>query len=217
MNVRGAEVSGLGLDVGFVLHAWPLAPTASFDPNVWAAALGARGHRVHVLCIECDPARPAAAPRLWRAQGLELRSLAWPSDPALDALALAQSRALADAVLAWLAETPVDIVHAFDGPALAGLALQAAEETGLPCALTALAVNPTPKPVHTPQIDAAQLAGVGDVGEALERAYARIIAERTGRAPELGPPSQPGPPAAPPPGRAPSPPRPGFFKRLLGG
>lgn len=120
--VRGAEVPAGGLDVGFVVRRWQ--PEESLATQRWrelALALVARGQRVHVVARE----QGADAELDVRAVGLAR------NDPRTLG-ELARERPAEDALLAWVAEVPCDVVHVLEPEAFGVGSVRALGEMGRP-------------------------------------------------------------------------------------
>ena len=213
--VRGAEVSGHGLDIGVVSEDGTAQSGSSCADLLqrWTQASMARGHRVHGLTLERGAATPSGAARQVGREGIDWRLVSAPARS--NASPHANDTALVDAALAWLAETPCDIVHVFGAGELAQALLRAGEETGLPLACTA-AGTPAQALDLAPacRLEAADPAAASDAGAWLEARYAAIIVARTGRAPQAL--SGRGATGAGSGAPASAPKRAGFFQRWFG-
>jgi hypothetical protein len=134
-TIRGADVPGHGLDVGWVLERWPTQSGDAPDLVGIQGELARAGHRIHIACTS-----PAGE----RAGAVSVRRVQTPKNAAEAALV---GRSLSDQVLAWLAETPCDVVHVFGADELSRAAFKAAEDTGRPC-VWSHAVRPPGAPVR---------------------------------------------------------------------
>lgn len=128
----GTGVSGVGLDVGFLCDGgWPSPGGGEGHTRDLARGLLARGHRVHVLCVEHDG---SLAP--WRVadderEGVSVRRMGAPA-PARTLADLVHDARAMDVVLAWMAEVPCDAIHAHATRDLRPSALQAVADMGRP-------------------------------------------------------------------------------------
>ena len=237
------EVSGVGLDVGFLCASWPHAAAGEL-----ARELALRGHRAHVLCLAAEGAAPFATQSSVE-QGVGVRRMGRPpeDDPG--------GEAVDRVVLAWLAETPCDIVHAHVPSGFGLGAVRAIADLGQPLVASlderALeAGGPLAAELRTPEelarlslaqrlfvpspafaerlvaagVRAAQVTVSGAsldraAALAVERAYVEVIREHTGIEPRLAHALEPAParasgaPAAAPPSAAR--PRKNFLRRLF--
>ena len=252
------SVSGTGLDLGFVGGfvggfggGLPSGAAAALDSHsALAAWLAGRGHRVHGLAADPDAPlaageAPPAVRSVTRDDGVVVR-LVQPVT-AGDSGSSAPGRSAIDpVVLAWLAETPCDLVHVFDLAGLGAAALEAVADVGQPFVATLhQGWEPTPELLHAlgrchrvfaakAEREAFRAAGFDDELFAdltdppgLERAYVEVIRDVTGLEPDLIHPLEgsgsvhggdaSGPkPPAPPPGAGRSGSRRGFLGRLFG-
>ncbi len=133
----GERARDEGLDIGFV--------SMGFAPDVGgiethlaqlAREFLGRGHRVHVLCIDARSENPPYSSRDEICAGVRVRRVAYRYHDQLALADLAVRRAADDAVMAWLAEEPCDIVHVHHASAFGAGLLQAIHEMGRPLCLT---------------------------------------------------------------------------------
>ncbi len=137
MNSLGGEVSGTGLDVGFVCRSWALERGAVEEHSLeLARGLAARGHRVHVLCLDERGASAPYATQIEVIDGVDVRRMACGA-AAQSALADLVVDARADNVVtAWLAEVPCDVVHVHHLAGFGAGALRAIAALGRPLVVT---------------------------------------------------------------------------------
>ncbi len=135
--VRGAEVQGAGLDVGFVCQGWePDVGGVESHAADLACALMTRGHRVHVLCLDYAEGREPYSTHDAEVGGVAVRRMAYRyHDHAALADVVSNDRAN-DVVLAWLAETPCDVVHVQHATGFGLGALRSIDEVGQPLVMT---------------------------------------------------------------------------------
>lgn len=157
----GAGVSAVGLDVGLIAERWGGEPDAvERHARDLASGLSARGHRVHVLCLDDDPSARPWAVRTERVDGVDVRRMMPAREPATLRDLVADQRA-DDVVLAWLAETPCDVVHVQHLRGFGAGALRAISDMGRPLLVSlhdAWLLCPCAKPEHALDDPAARLA-----------------------------------------------------------
>ena len=133
----GERARDEGLDIGFV--------SLGFAPDVGgiethlaqlAHEFLARGHRVHVLCIDSNRKTPPYTSRDELLAGVRVRRVAYRYHDHRALADLALRRAADDAVMAWLAEEPCDVVHVHHASAFGAGLLQSIHEMGRPLVLT---------------------------------------------------------------------------------
>ncbi len=133
----GERARDEGLDIGFV--------SLGFAPDVGgiethlaqlAHEFLARGHRVHVLCIDSNSKTPPYTSRDELLAGVRVRRVAYRYHDHRALADLALRRAADDAVMAWLAEEPCDVVHVHHASAFGAGLLQSIHEMGRPLVLT---------------------------------------------------------------------------------
>jgi glycosyltransferase involved in cell wall biosynthesis len=129
--------SGCGLDVGFLCAGWPpdVGGVESHAEDL-ARRLGSRGHRVHVLCLDADPEREAFTFRTSNVRAVDVRRLAYAYRDYDRLASVVVNRRADDAVRAWLAETPCDVVHVHHLTGFGMGALRAIAESGVPVVMT---------------------------------------------------------------------------------
>lgn len=138
MSVRGAEVPGLGMDVGFLCHGWyPDPGGVESHTRDLARELAARGHRVHVLCLDYDPAREPYSVRDEEVEGVRIRRMAYLYHDHGALADVVRNRKAEDVVMAWLAETPCDVIHVHHVTGFGLGALRAISDVGQPFVMTA--------------------------------------------------------------------------------
>ena len=127
-----------GPDVGFVLHGWPPESVGGVELHArdLARELIARGHRVHVLALDTREGREPYSTRDELLDGVALRRMAYRYHDHGALADLVKNDAAADVVLAWLAETPCDIVHVHHLTGWGMSALAAVNQVGQPLVMT---------------------------------------------------------------------------------
>lgn len=177
----GEGVSGVGLDVGFLCASWwPAAGGVETHTRALARGLAERGHRVHVLCVERDGSLEPWKTVEEEREGVAVRRLGVGQPARL--LELVHDPRAMDAVLAWLAEVPCDVIHAHHTSGLTPSALQAVADMGRPLVLGLhdhWLLCPCGQPLHDVHDPAARLACArrfwpalvpdGEAGAAAER------------------------------------------------
>ena len=128
---------GTGLDIGFLCHGWyPDVGGVESHTRDLARELRARGHRVHVLCLSYDPEREPYSVATEEVEGVEVRRMAYRYDDHRALADLVENARARDVVLAWLAESPVDVVHVHHVTGFGSSALQAVRDVGTPLVMT---------------------------------------------------------------------------------
>jgi glycosyltransferase involved in cell wall biosynthesis len=130
-----------GLDVGFLCQGWfPQGGGIESHTFDLASELLARGHRVHVLCL--DP-REGRAPYSVETQSeplgtgeVEVRRMAYRYHDHRALADLVANERADDVVLAWMAETPCDVIHAHHLTGFGAGALRAVSDMGRPLVMT---------------------------------------------------------------------------------
>jgi glycosyltransferase involved in cell wall biosynthesis len=137
MSVLGSEVQGAGLDLGFVCQGWApdLGGVESHAQDL-ARELIARGHRVHVLCLDGREGLQPYATRDERDQGVHVRRMAYRYHDHGALADLVLNRRAEDVIAAWLAETPCDLVHVMHLSGFGLGALRAIHDLGQPLVMT---------------------------------------------------------------------------------
>lgn len=132
------EVEGTGLDVGFLLHGWPPASLGGVECHAQdlARELAARGHRVHVLCLDTREGLEPWAVETATEDGVEVRRMAYRYQDHAALADVARNDRAADVVTAWLAETPCDVVHVHHLTGWGLSALRAVHDVGQPLVVT---------------------------------------------------------------------------------
>lgn len=161
-KVLGEGVTAVGLDVGIVCQA-PPSDVGGVETHLRELTRGltARGHRVHVLTLDREG---GGAPYAIRSgedpSGAHLRRMAPPEELASFAALVHDERA-DDAVLAWLAETPCDLIHVHHLTGFGAGALRAIADMGRPLVVSlhdAWLFCPCGQPLHALDDPAARLA-----------------------------------------------------------
>jgi len=135
--VRGKEVAAVGMDVGFVCQGWPPdAGGVESHASDLARALIERGHRVHVLCLDYAEGKDAYATHDSVADGVSVRRMAYRYQDQAKLADVAVNDRANDVVLAWLAETPCDVVHVHHATGFGIGVLRAVQEVGQPLVMT---------------------------------------------------------------------------------
>ncbi|MEM7310394.1 MAG: glycosyltransferase [Planctomycetota bacterium] len=135
--VRGKAVEGSGLDVGFICQGWsPDVGGIETLAKGLATALAGRGHRVHVLCLDYGEGREPYSTRDEVVDGVAVRRMAYLYHDHAALADVVLNKNANDVVLAWLAETPCDIVHAQHLTGFGLGALAAVNDVGLPLVMT---------------------------------------------------------------------------------
>jgi glycosyltransferase involved in cell wall biosynthesis len=131
------SVGKLGLDVGFVCAGWPpdIGGVESHAEDL-ARRLMARGHRVHVLCLDGDPALEPFTSRTDVREGIDVRRVAYAYRDYDRLASIVVNRRADDALLAWMAETPCDVVHVHHLTGFGMGALRAIADVGVPLVMT---------------------------------------------------------------------------------
>ncbi|MCC6407623.1 MAG: glycosyltransferase [Planctomycetes bacterium] len=136
----GKGVKGAGLDVGFVAQGWHPDPGGVETHTVsLARELSTRGHRVHVLALD---SREGLEPYSTRVEvgeaggGVEVRRMAYRYHDHRGLVDLVQNRRAEDVVLAWLAETPCDVIHVHHLTGFGAGALRAIADVGQPLVMS---------------------------------------------------------------------------------
>ncbi len=131
------EAKAAGLDVGFVCAGWP-PDVGGVESHVrdLARALGTRGHRAHVLCLDTRPELQPFKTETAVVDGVEVRRMAYAYGDH-DRLARVVSHSAAeDVVTAWMAETPCDLIHVHHLTGFGMGALAAIHDVGAPLVMT---------------------------------------------------------------------------------
>ncbi len=137
MTIRGAEVEGTGLDVGFVCAGWPpdVGGIESHAQDL-ARELAARGHRVHVLCMDGAEGLDPYTTRTRDVDGVQVRRMAYRYHDHRAMADLVRNGRAEDVVMAWLAETPCDVVHVHHLTGFGLGTLRSLSDLGMPTVMT---------------------------------------------------------------------------------
>jgi glycosyltransferase involved in cell wall biosynthesis len=138
--VRGKEVAASGMDVGFVCQGWPpdVGGVESHAADL-ARALIARGHRAHVLALDYgEGLEPYSTRDLDPAEhgGVAVRRMAYLYRDQAALHDVVENERANDVVLAWLAETPCDVVHVHHATGFGLGILRAVRDVGQPLVMT---------------------------------------------------------------------------------
>lgn len=133
----GSEISGTGLDVGFLCHGWwPDPGGVESHTRDLARELATRGHRVHVLCLDGREGRDPYTITTSDEDGVEVRRMAYRYHDHAALADLVRNPRAEDVVLAWLAETPCDVIHVHHLTGFGSGALRAIADIGAPLVMT---------------------------------------------------------------------------------
>ncbi|TAJ18481.1 MAG: glycosyltransferase [Planctomycetota bacterium] len=136
MSELTRKVEGRGLDVGFLCQGWPpdQGGVESHAQDL-ARALATRGHRVHVLALDYGDVAPFTVAKSEQ-DGVSIRRFAYRYHDQRALADLAVNARAEDAIAAWLAETPCDVVHVHHLTGWGLRALRAIVDLGQPLAMT---------------------------------------------------------------------------------
>jgi len=131
------QVQKTGLDVGFLCAGWPpdVGGVESHAQDL-ARALAARGHRVHVFCLDTSGAHEPFSTHTTRVDGVTVRRMAYAYGDHDRLAAVVVNSKAEDAIHGWLAETPCDVVHVHHLTGFGMGALRAVADIGAPCVMT---------------------------------------------------------------------------------
>lgn len=126
-----------GLDLGFVSmgYAPDVGGIETHTAEV-ARELLARGHRVHVLCIDPGSDAPFLSVRDEIVDGVGVRRVSYRYQDHRALADLGSRRAANDVVMAWLAGVPTDVVHVHHGSPFSAGVLGAIHDMGRPLCVT---------------------------------------------------------------------------------
>ncbi|MFT5286017.1 MAG: glycosyltransferase involved in cell wall biosynthesis [Planctomycetota bacterium] len=130
-------VQKTGLDIGFLCAGWPpdVGGVESHAQDL-ARALVARGHRVHVLCLDVSADGEPFSTHTKDVDGIEVRRMVYAYGDH-DRLARVVVNLRAEEVIqCWLADTPCDVVHVHHLTGFGMGALRAISASGAPCLMT---------------------------------------------------------------------------------
>lgn len=131
------DADGTGLDIGLLCAGWtPDLGGVETHTSGLAAELIARGHRVHVLCMDGSPELEPYSTNDTTVDGVFVRRMAYRYHDHGALIDLVESARAEDVIHAWLAEVPVDLVHVHHATGFGLSALRAIRDVGRPCALT---------------------------------------------------------------------------------
>ena len=135
--VRGSEVAASGLDIGLICQGWePDVGGVESHAADLARALAQRGHRCHVLCLDYGEGLEPYSTRDAERAGVAVRRMAYRYHDQSSLDDVIHNDRANDAVLAWLAETPCDLVHVHHATGFGLGALAAIDDVGQPLVMT---------------------------------------------------------------------------------
>jgi glycosyltransferase involved in cell wall biosynthesis len=137
MSELHRKVEGSGLDIGFLCQGWPpdQGGVESHAEDL-ARRLARRGHRVHVLALDYSDGREPYSVRTSTQDGVTVRRYAYRYHDQRALADVVVSRRADDAVAAWMAETPCDVVHVHHLTGWGMGALRAIADLGQPLVMT---------------------------------------------------------------------------------
>jgi glycosyltransferase involved in cell wall biosynthesis len=129
--------SDAALDVGLLCQGWfPDAGGVETHTRDLARELLARGHRVHVLCLDYSAGREPYATHVGQVEGVDVRRMSYLYHDHRALADVVENPRARDVVLAWLAETPCDVVHVQHPTGFGLSALRAIHDLGLALVMT---------------------------------------------------------------------------------
>ncbi|MCE9595920.1 MAG: glycosyltransferase [Planctomycetes bacterium] len=136
-DALGKHVKAVGLDVGFIAQGWHPDPGGvETHTAATARALIARGHRVHVLALDGREGREPYSTSIEHVDGVEVRRMAYRYHDQRALADVIRNRRAEDVVLAWMAETPCDVIHVHHLTGFGAGALRAIAEVGNPLVMS---------------------------------------------------------------------------------
>ncbi|MBM3978311.1 MAG: glycosyltransferase, partial [Planctomycetes bacterium] len=137
MSELSRKVEGRGLDVGFICQGWPpdQGGVESHAQDL-ARALARRGHRVHVLALDYRAEIAPYTVTLSESEGVTVRRFAYRYHDHRALADLVVHARAEDAVAAFLAETPCDLVHVHHLTGFGLRVLRAIVDLGQPLVMT---------------------------------------------------------------------------------
>jgi glycosyltransferase involved in cell wall biosynthesis len=134
--MAGSRSEG-ALDVGLLCHGWhPDVGGVESHARDLARELGELGHRVHVLCLDTGEGREPYSVSTSEVEGVLVRRMAYRYHDHRALADLVENHRAQDVVLAWLAETPSDVVHVQHPTGFGMGALRCIHEIGSPLVAT---------------------------------------------------------------------------------
>ncbi|MEX1025185.1 MAG: glycosyltransferase [Planctomycetota bacterium] len=131
------DAEGTGLDIGFLCNGWtPDLGGVETHCQGLAGELMARGHRVHVLCLDTREGLEPYTVAETEVGGVAVRRMAYRYHDHRALADLVESPRADDVIHAWLAEVPVDLVHVHHATGFGLSALRAIADVGRPLAVT---------------------------------------------------------------------------------
>ena len=133
----GARARERGLDIGLVALGFP-PDVGGIETHLGQLAQEwlARGHRVHVLCLDTHSENTPYSAQDSVVDGVRVRRIAYRYHDHRALADLAVRQAADDALMAWLAEEPCDVVHVHHAGGFGAGALRAIHDMGRPLLLT---------------------------------------------------------------------------------
>lgn len=125
------------MDVGFVCQGW-FPDVGGVESHAFdlARALATRGHRVHVLCLDYSPDKEPYTTTDSEVEGVSVRRMAYLYQDQSALVDMVHNDRANDVVLAWLAETPCDVIHVHHLTGFGLGALGAIHDVGQPLVMT---------------------------------------------------------------------------------
>lgn len=137
MSAFGHDVRGVGLDVGLVCQGWhPDRGGVEVHTRDLARGLIERGHRVHALCLDYRDGLAPYSTSASNVDGVAVRRMAYRYQDHSKLADLVRNARADDAVMAWLAEVPCDVVHVHHATGFGAGVLRAIHEMGRPLVMT---------------------------------------------------------------------------------
>ena len=131
------DAEGTGLDIGFLCAGWkPDLGGVETHTAGLARELIARGHRVHVLCMNGAEGLEPFSTEDSVVGGVSVRRMAYRYHDHRALADLVESKRAEDVIHAWLAEVPCDLVHVHHATGFGLSALRAISDVGRPSAMT---------------------------------------------------------------------------------
>lgn len=125
------------LDLGFVSMGFP-PDVGGVETHLGGLceALQRRGHRIHVLCLDASEGLAPYGVRDLQAGALSIRRIAYRYHDHRALADLSRRRAANDALMAWMAERPTDVIHVMHPGGFAAATFEAIRDMGRPCVAT---------------------------------------------------------------------------------
>ncbi len=131
------DVQGVGLDVGLICQGWaPDGGGVESHTQDLARALARRGHRAHVLCLDYSGEHEPYSVHTSEHEGVEVRRMAYQYHDHGALADVVYNRKTIDVVMAWMAETPCDVIHVHHLTGFGLGVLRAIMDLGQPLVMT---------------------------------------------------------------------------------